>query len=893
MTADDPWRALEALFHRAAETPPGAEREALLEAADPRAAAEVRSLLRAEDSAGDRVDSLAQEVVSHAVDHLNSASTDAPAPELEIPDSIGPYRVLEVLGRGGFGTVFLGEKIEENFRLEVAIKLVHAGLGLPDVERRLVLERRILARLVHPNIARLLDGGTTRDGRPFLVMERVEGEPIDAFCDRRRLGTDERLARMLDVCSAIAYAHRTLVIQRDIKPSNTLVTDDGTVKLLDFGIAKLLDPEADSVSQPALTLTGQLPFTPSFASPEQVRGEALGTATDVYSLGALLYRLLTGHPPYRLEPPWVPSKVEKAVCEETPARLSEVVLTAGAAPEEDADALAARRDATPQALARRLRGDLDNIVAKALRKEPERRYASVQELADDIRRHLAHQPVLAAGDSWGYVIGRFARRHRLAVASALLVLLVLTGGIVSTTVQMHEAQRHRARTDQVMDLLLDDVFGSASPERAQGDMPSAREILDRSAGDLDRRLLESPDLHATLLVALGRISQRLGVYDRALVLLQRGLDRRRVLDGAEHPETLASASLMADALADLGHHQAARGVLLETAEAQRLGRDSEEDLASSLYRLGLVELDMGENEAADEAFAEALRLRRRVFGAASLQAAEVLAARAKVERALGRLEDAESSVREALEIRLAAHGERHPDVLISFNDLAVLLQDRGDLETAEKIFRRVIELHERVHGGEHRNLANALANLGFVVDRRGRPAEAIPIFERALSIYRTTALKKDHTLVASARRNLARCYQQTGGWEQAEGLLLANAARCLRTEGEHSVCSARATLDLGSLLRDRGRFADAAERFAEAQEKLDALLSEDGWPRFLARLERGAALLELGEVSRAEPLLLEAAGGFERTLGPEHPQTQRAREQLRRCRERAASAPLG
>jgi serine/threonine protein kinase len=416
-TAARRWQRLDTLFSEACEQPPE-DREAWLAAlpeADRTLTAELRSLLAAHDQGGDFLEA----AVAMAERELGS-----PAGDVDLNGrTIGAYRVVRLLGRGGMGAVYLAERADQAFRQRVAIKLIPWALASPEARHRFRIERQTLAALNHPHIARLLDGGETEDGLPYLVMEYVDGEPIDVYCKRLGLDIPQRLRLFREVCGAVEHAHRNLVVHRDIKPANILVAADGEVKLLDFGIAKLL-PGAEVDATMPLTRAGRLMLTPLFASPEQVRGEPVTTATDVYSLGVLLFRMLTGQHPFQLNTT-SPIEVARVVCVQPPTRPS-TMASAGVG------------GMTLPALRRRLRGDLDTIVLMALRKEPERRYASVEQLSDDIRRHLAQLPLRARSDTLAYRTSMFARRHRLGMAAAALILLSLLGGLWSTLRQARE-----------------------------------------------------------------------------------------------------------------------------------------------------------------------------------------------------------------------------------------------------------------------------------------------------------------------------------------------------------------------------------------------------------------------------------------------------------------------
>jgi non-specific serine/threonine protein kinase/serine/threonine-protein kinase len=396
---------------------------------------------------------------------------------------IGPYQIVEEIGQGGMGTVYRAVRADDQYRKEVAIKVVRGGLGDEFRLHRFLSERQILANLDHANIARLLDGGATEDGRPYVVMEYVEGRPIDEYCDQGKLPVPERLKLFRTVCSAVAYAHQRLVIHRDIKPVNILVTKDGDPKLLDFGIAKILDPADTGVDQ---TVTVMRLMTPEYASPEQVRGEPITTASDVYSLGVVLYGLLTGRRPYG-PASRVPRDIVQAVIETEPEKPSASVTRAETV---TAQSVSETRDEIPEKLQRRLRGDLDNIVLKALRKEPERRYASVEQFSEDIRRHLEGLPVIARPDTFFYRSGKFVKRHKASVASAITVLLTLIVGLAITVHETYVARAERAKAEQrfndvrkLANSLLFEVHDAI--QTLPGATPARKLIVDRALQYLD------------------------------------------------------------------------------------------------------------------------------------------------------------------------------------------------------------------------------------------------------------------------------------------------------------------------------------------------------------------------------------------------------------------------
>ena len=432
MTSEE-WQHVKEVLNEALEIPRD-ERSGFLDratAGDGHLRAEVESLLASYDDAGTFIEEPA------------TAPPKLTAPESLRPGAdLGPYRVVQLIAEGGMGAVYQAVRVDDLYRKVVAVKVIRRGVYGEYALKRFDTERQILAHLDHPAIAKLLDGGTTPDGRPYFVMDFIAGVPIDEYCDGRRLTIAERLQLFLTVCAAVHYAHQNLVVHRDLKPQNILITEDGTPKLLDFGIAKLVEPDGPGIDQ---TVTSLQAMTPEYASPEQLRGEPITTASDVYSLGVLLYRLLTGHRPYALENRSIEEVVDQVRTHE-PRRPSTVIRVEEAS--VTADAVGAARSTRPERLERQLAGDLDNILLMALRKEPERRYCSVDRFAGDLRRHLEGHPVTARPDTIRYRTGKFIRRNRTAVVAAALVVLSLVAGIIGTSWQAHVAEQHRRRAEK-------------------------------------------------------------------------------------------------------------------------------------------------------------------------------------------------------------------------------------------------------------------------------------------------------------------------------------------------------------------------------------------------------------------------------------------------------------
>ncbi|MEM6793065.1 MAG: serine/threonine-protein kinase [Acidobacteriota bacterium] len=509
---------------------------------------------------------------------------------------LGSYRIVERIGVGGMGVVLLAEREDQEFERRVAIKILRAGFDLPELVQRFVTERQILAQLEHPHIAALYEGGTTSDGRPYLVMEHVQGLPIHQYCDEQRLGVEERVRLMVKVCNAVAYAHSRLVVHRDLKPSNLLVTEEGEPKLLDFGIAKLLDPEAFPLTV-ARTVTGQSPMTPHYASPEQIRGGAITTASDVYSLGVMLYRLLAGRLPHRLKAGGSREDLLKAIETTRLSRPSEAVLEESAPDDEEVFSLTASHR---QALHRSLLGDLDSIVLKALRPEARHRYSSPGEMARDLERHLNGLPVAARQDTWRYRAGKFIRRHRLGVGLTAAAALMLTTLSLFLTWQSAVVTRERnaalAARDQaevarkgeekVVSYLIE-LFEAADPQKSQGEDVTARDLVEAGAGQIEDLVQEDPAVGARLAYALARVHDAIGLLDPAVELYRR---TQEILDGLENPSRVLAARTLRDlavVYVQQGKFEEAEPLLDESIRQARM-TDSPFELAKRTRALSLV-----------------------------------------------------------------------------------------------------------------------------------------------------------------------------------------------------------------------------------------------------------------------------------------------------------------
>jgi serine/threonine-protein kinase len=811
---------------------PAAERDALLErecAGRPDLRAAVEELLLAATRDGGRLDALADEV-----------ARDGPL-EIEArahrEQRIGPYRLLGLLGRGGMGSVFLAERVDGGFAQRVAIKLVAFGADTPETLARFTAERKILAELEHPGIARLLDGGTTEDGRPYLVLEYVDGEPLTAYCDRVRAPLEQRIRLLLEVAEAVRFAHSRLVVHRDLKPSNLWIGADGHPKLLDFGIAKLLVAEDGG----ALTRSTDRPGTLLYAAPEQLTGTPITTATDVYGLGAVLFELLAGRRPF--EPVPDGRALELRILEEEPERPSRIVAGDWRAAE--------KRATTAPALARALEGDLDTICAKALEKDPARRYGSVAELAADLERHLEGRPVSARPATLGYRLGKYVRRHRWGAASAAAALLASAGFVATLAVQAAELRRERDRAQRIAGFFTG-LFELADPSEARGASVTVREVLDRGAGALLAGPADAPAVQLDLLETVADLHRSLGLYERATPFAERLLALRSA-EVRPEPAALVAARVRLGELFRLRGDYPRSREQLDAAVAlatERLPLD-EPRRGNALRSSGRTRFAQGDLDGAERHLRDAIASHEAAGGSTDPAAAEDRVALAAVLAARGDFAGAEPLLREALEAQRAAFGDDHPALATTANDLATVLARKGDLAAAIPVATEAVEIQKRVLGPLHPRVATALNNLGTMRLSRGEYRAAEPLLAESLAI-RRQALDPKHPELAQSLANLGLLLQIVGRFEesaalQAEALSIRTAAL-----GPRHVLVGQGIHNRGLLEQARGDLAGAERSLRESLALLTELLPEKH-PLLAINLHNlGALLHERGRLAEAE-----------------------------------------
>ncbi|MEZ4696480.1 MAG: protein kinase [Rhodothermales bacterium] len=726
---------------------------------------EVESLVRAHNAATE----------IGFLDHDSTGMQERVTKPQEDPHSligrqVGPYRFERYLGGGGMGDVYLAVR-QTPFKFLVALKILRKGLRTDEVLRRFDAERQILASLNHPNIAKLLDGGITDDGLPYFAMEYVEGLPLVAYAERNRLSIAERLALFGEVCNAVAYAHRNLIIHRDLKPQNILVTRDGTVKLLDFGIAKIINPNLADLSTP-ITQTRYRMLTPDHASPEQVRGEPLATTTDVYSLGVLLYELLTGVRPYVLASRTA-AEIENLICEVDPPLPSrQTVASRSALTENQTDASPPLPSGSSERTVRRLRGDLDNICMMALRKEAGRRYQSVEQLAADLERHLNGLPVLASRDSPLYRGLKFARRHAVPVWAGSLIVAMIIGFAAYSSVQARKlvGERNHARLEadkaaQVSSFVVD-LFRMADPESAAGDTITVRSILDDGAARADKELADQPVLHADLLGVIASAYSNLGKYDRAMALLEQSVAIRRKLGDVDD-------SFLAD-LANLASFYAINSRAKESVRvfdeyigylSERLGPDHPEVLMTEMRRLGTAHV-VKSAAVSDSILTLWTQLEPRVGELADADAAIVYGDVADLYYTKRMFPEAEQAVVNAVRITERLEDTKPSDLGMLYNRMAWVYLEAEEPQQAYDAASRAVQIHDRIFPDGHRNRATSYGIQGEALSQLGRHDEGEMLLLKDLAM-RRQVFGDLHPTIGRTLRYLGRVQERKAAYEKA------------------------------------------------------------------------------------------------------------------------------
>lgn len=781
---------------------------------------------------------------SRTLSHLNSDSYISQA-----PFQIGPYQLKKCIGKGGMGDVYRAERMDGQYHQTVAVKLMSTSIGLEDSYHRFRQERQILATLNHPNIAGLLDGGITDDGRPYLVMEYVDGVPITKFCKENNCSLDRRLELFGQVCRAVQYAHRNLVVHRDLKPENILVTKEGVLKVLDFGIAKLIDTEL--TEQTIIeTRAGQRMMSLCYAAPEQVNMEQITTATDVYALGLLLYELLTGTRPFALNGKSL-AEAEQIIRRRDPARPSQ----------HSAD------------WQKYLKGDLDAITLKALRKEPEQRYESAGQLLEDISRYNENMPVIARSDTLRYRTLKFLKRHRAGLTVTSTILIMTVGfGLYHTrqvTQERNMARLEAEKARQITNFLID-VFEYSNPTTKSPDEITAREILDEGADYIRSSMADQPEIQATLLNTMGRIYNNLGLYAQAKPMLANAMDIYRTYS----PQSNLGLTLhnLGDLYTNVGQYDSAAYYLQEAIDHYRtMGNDA--FFAGSMESLGWVHYTLGNYKDADSLFLKALPIQKKIYGAESPEVAHNIQLRAWVQHDLGQYDAADSLFRQVLSLRRFLLGNEHKDVATTLHSLGWILYQKGAYVQADSVMQEALTLRKRLYPEGHMDLAWSLNNMGLVQQALGRFEEAENLFKGSLEM-RKTILGEEHPHVAQSLGNLAGLFYRQQ--EYAEAALMFEEVIFIDQKrlGENNLQVGIDYNNLAAVLNKSGKKRQALEYYGKALHIIKQSLPASH-PNVVRISDNMADVhLDLEEYEKAEQLYLTCFYALKENEGVEHHFTQ-------------------
>ena len=863
----------EILFDEALSVP-AAERAAFLRARcteNPGLLASLDALLRAHEAADALDQSLAQslhgELRHHGESGLNLTGS-----------SVGPYQIAEQLGEGGTGIVYRAEQTEPIHRA-VALKVIKPGMDTREVLARFAAERQALARMDHPGIARVIDAGSTVQGRSYFVMELVRGEPITRYCDAHGLDLAARLALFAQVCHAVQHAHQKGIIHRDLKPSNLLVVQtDGEArpKVIDFGIAKAVARDAASADN-FITQVSQFVGTPGYMSPEQAAGDLdLDTRSDLYSLGVVLYELLTGRTPHEVRD-WAKTGIDelrRRIREEEPLRPSTAVERLDP---EAALKLAVTRNVAPARLAAELRGDLDWIVLRCLEKDRARRYASAAELAEDLRRYRDHEPVAAAAPGRWYVLGKSLRRHRLGYALGGVAVLALAGATavsVSLAVRAQRAEREAAEkaeiSQAVTDFLRLDVLAQASPEKQPDREMKIRTALDNAAEKIGDRFARQPLTEASVRETLGDTYNALGDFAAALKHYERAWALRKEHLGPEARPTLIAQNLVLRGLRQLARFDEAER-LAGDALAQQLHALGRRDVITleTMAGLGAMRLEQGRHAEARGLLTEVLALRREVLGPEHLKTLQSMNNLAMCYSALGEEEAAIALSEESLAIRRRIYGPEHPFTLSLLNNLASSYSRSGAIEKASAVYREIYDIRKRVQGPDHPDTLNTLQNLGSDRVRQGLRDEAAELLLEAYAgLVRT--LGAEHPQTTMPLMNLGVLRTEQGRFEEAEAYLRQCWDLRRKQLGPDHHLSADTATQFAETIGHRGRTEEAEAIFRTTLAQRTAAHGADGFRTLTTANAYGRFLLTQGRLEEGSALLLDTANRAIAALGMNH-----------------------
>jgi serine/threonine-protein kinase len=839
------WSQIQTLFEQVLEMPAENRQSFLQEkcANDDDLYNEVTSLINADDNVHELLEGLAIDTFIKVIDEPLSEGSN-----------VGPYTIVKKLAAGGMGYVYLAKRSDGHFEQETALKILKKGLDSQQVLRRFEQEKQILARLNHPNIARLLDAGLTDDGRPWFSMEYIDGLPITRFCDHNKLTITKRLRLFQAVCETVAFAHRNLVVHRDLKPSNIMVTNNGEVKLLDFGISKVLEEE----NHDQITLTGQFILTPEYAAPEQFSGGANSVSSDIYQLGVVLYELIKGKRPFNFEN-LSPIEIHNKLLLNNPEPLDNP-------DKQEIQQLCVARSISENVFKKELKSDLSFICRKALRKEPELRYLNADELKKDINKYLRFLPVSARQGSFSYAAKKYLRRNR-TVLSISVVFLSLIVTIISYYATRLASERDTARleAEKAIEIskFLSEIFEVSDPSQSLGEKITARELLDKGAQRIKNELKTHPETQAALMYTAGNVYLNLGLIDQGGELIRVSLKIRKVLYGDVHKDVSLSLSALTKYYLEKGEIDSSELVTREKIKiSKQLFGELHPDVALGYNDLALIGAEKGDLTLADSMNRRALEIRRQFLGEEHMDVAESLNNLGSALINSGRVHEAESLFLQSLEIRKNLIGDEHPLIADIYGNLGLVYAELGAYQKADSLYNLMLQLNVRFYGDVSPKVAWVYQDLAYLYGKQLRYREAIPFIKKAVYI-REVTLGPDHILLAYALDLLADAFSGINALDSAGYYYQKSLNIYQNSDSSGWIYMASPLKGMGTVLFKKGRYREALGYFREALKIREGTLTPDNYVIARAQTSLAQCLIALRSYEEAESLLTLAKATFD------------------------------
>jgi eukaryotic-like serine/threonine-protein kinase len=854
----DRWTIVDDLFHQCLNLDNDSQQQLLADVGkdDPELASIVAEMLANHSKSQDFLESSAHEWTN-----------------IEIGQSIGPWSVIREIGQGGMSTVYLAERNDGRFNKLVAIKFLHGFIHGAKMHDRLVAEQRILARLNHPNIAQLIDAGLTDSGRPYFILEFIDGTNIIEWCNRGNLSLDQRLDLFDQVAAAVQYAHQHLIVHRDLKPSNILVDRSGNVKLLDFGIAKIVDEES-IVDGPA-TKTGLYMMTPEYASPEQLKGSEITTSSDVYSLGIILFEMITGRHPYP-SVPGNPLEYTRQRLESNPSKPSTLVTSTSRSSDEKGIGL---HPDYIRELRKRLQGDLDTIVLTALHADVQRRYKSIEQFRSDINNYRSNKPISARPDSTYYRIGKFISRHKVGVALSTVAMLLLAATALVAVLQAQDARLEKEKAEMVT-TFLKEMLQSPNPYN-DGREVLMVDVIEQAALKMDTSFIKYPEVSASLRQTFGVTYRELGKYDEALGHLSESLNSLIALHGYQHENVSIAQSNLALLHQRLGNYSTADSLFSQAfnTDLKLFGKESA-IYAKRLNDLGISKWYLGDYEQAEPLIRESVELEEKLKGSSHTDVAVGLGNLATLLSDKGEYVEALELHKRELHILRDNHpNDTHPAIPQSLSHIGILYSDLGQYETSRQFHAEALSLYRKIRGDDHADVAYALNNLAATYSNLAKPDSSISLLNESL-IISVTVLGAQHPNVGIQLNNIARAKRDMGDLAGAEQGYRDALDIWLAAFTEDHPYHAHGYSNLGTVVVSQNRYREALPMLEEAFRIRKQLLPAANPELANTRSILGYCLFKLGRSSEAEPMLKDAYDVLKASLGEDHNSTKAAKTRL-------------